>query len=124
MEFTAGPGVNIIDRANGSILTAGYIGRLKRSGFAGFHATMDYPGLHVYSNYRLLFFTAGGPGYQGVSTDLMTANSYFTAGSACENASGRYLGATGNLKGTGITNLDKPRNMYNVNTTNTTQKFR
>src|SRR5690606_19065456 len=49
MEFTAGTGVNIIDRANGSILTAGYIGRLKRSGFAGFHATMDYPGLHVYS---------------------------------------------------------------------------
>lgn len=124
MEFTAGTGVNIIDRANGSILTAGYIGRLKRSGFAGFHATMDYPGLHVYSNYRLLFFTAGGPGYQGVSTDLMTANSYFTAGSAWQNGSGSYLGATVTLNGTRITYLDNPGKMYNVNTSNTSRNFR
>src|SRR5690606_9494995 len=62
MQFTAGTGVNVIDRTNGTIYAAGFMNAQKRSGFMGFHASMDYPGMHVYSsNYNLLFFT-GGPG--------------------------------------------------------------
>ncbi len=33
---------------------------------------MDYPGLHEFSDDKLLFFT-GGPGYQGKSADVMAA---------------------------------------------------
>lgn len=102
MEFAAPTGINVIDRADGTILAAGYMDRQKRSGFAGFHSSMDYPGLHVYSNYKVLFFTAGGPGYQGLSTGIMQPNTYFTAGSAWANTQGgtvNYLGATVSLNG-------------------------
>jgi hypothetical protein len=75
MQFTAATGVNMIDRANGTLYAAGYMNQLKRSGFLGFHASMDYPGLHFYSNNKMLFFT-GGPGYQGVSADLMAAQTF------------------------------------------------
>ena len=103
LQFTAGTGVNVIDRANGTIYTAGYVNTMKQSGFAGFNATMDYPGLHVFgSNNKLLFFT-GGPGYQGLSASAMTANTFFTAGSGWENGAGTntsYAAATVSLNGT------------------------
>ena len=55
LQFTAGTGVNIIDRTNGTLYAAGYMNQLKRSGFAGFHASMDYPGLHFFSD-NIFFF--------------------------------------------------------------------
>ncbi|MDQ6482134.1 T9SS type A sorting domain-containing protein [Dyadobacter sp. LHD-138] len=103
LQFTAGTGVNVIDRTNGAIYTAGYVSTMKQSGFAGFNATMDYPGLHIFgSNNKLLFFT-GGPGYQGLSASAMTANTFFTAGSGWENGAGTnasYAAATVSLNGT------------------------
>lgn len=102
MQFTAGTGVNVIDRTNGTIYTAGFMNTLKRSGFMGFHASMDYPGLHVYSsNYNLLFFT-GGPGYQGQSAVPFAAQSFFTAGTAWQNGAGStaaYAAATVSFNG-------------------------
>lgn len=103
LQFNAGTGINVIDRANGSIFTAGYVNTMKQSGFAGFHASMDYPGLHVFgSNNKLLFFT-GGPGYQGLSADAMKASSFFSAGAAWQNGAGTsasYAAATVSLSGT------------------------
>lgn len=102
MQFTAGTGVNVIDRTDGTIYAAGFMNTLKRSGFMGFHASMDYPGMHVYaSNYNLLFFT-GGPGYQGQSSAPFTAQSFFTAGSAWQNGAGStaaYAAATVSFNG-------------------------
>ncbi len=102
MQFTAGTGVNVIDRTNGTIYAAGFMNTLKRSGFMGFHASMDYPGLHVYSsNYNLLFFT-GGPGYQGQGAAPFTAQSFFTAGTAWQNGGGTnasYAAATVSYNG-------------------------
>lgn len=102
MQFTAGAGVNVIDRASGTFYAAGFMNTQKRSGFMGFHASMDYPGMHVYaSNYNLLFFT-GGPGYQGQSTAPFTAQSFFTAGTAWQNGAGStaaYAAATVSLNG-------------------------
>lgn len=102
MQFTAGTGVNVIDRTNGTIYAAGFMNTLKRSGFMGFHASMDYPGLHVYSsNYNLLFFT-GGPGYQGQGAAPFTAQSFFTAGTAWQNGAGTnssYAAATVSYNG-------------------------
>ncbi len=102
MQFTAGTGINVIDRTNGTIYAAGFMNTQKRSGFMGFHASMDYPGMHVYSsNYNLLFFT-GGPGYQGQSTAPFTAQSFFTAGSAWQNGGGTntsYAAATVSFNG-------------------------
>lgn len=103
MQFTAPSGVDVIDRATGSIMVAGHMQTQKRSGFVGFHPTMDYPGLHVFSgDFKLLFFT-GGPGYQGLSDAPMTPNTYFTAGTGWENAAGSsssYAAATVTLNGT------------------------
>ncbi len=102
MQFTAATGVNVIDRANGTIYAAGFMNTLKRSGFMGFQASMDYPGMHVFSsNYNLLFFT-GGPGYQGQSSAPFTAQSFFTAGTAWQNGGGSsaaYAAATVSLNG-------------------------
>jgi hypothetical protein len=101
MQFTAGPGINVIDRADGTLYAAGYVNVQKRNGFVGFHPTMDYPGLHEFSDNKLLFFT-GGPGYQGKSADVMAAKSYFTAGTGWENGGGSssgYAGATVSLNG-------------------------
>lgn len=102
MQFTAGTGINMIGREDGTIVVAGKVNTLKRSGFAGFHASMDYPGLHFFSNNKLLFFT-GGPGYQGVSSNVITGNTFFTAGSSWVNGGGtnvNYAGATVLLNGT------------------------
>ncbi len=103
LQFTAGTGVNLIDRANGSIYAAGSMNALKQSGFAGFHASMDYPGLHIFgSSNKLLFFT-GGPGYQGLSNASLTAGMFFTAGSGWQNGAGTntsYAAATVSLNGT------------------------
>lgn len=103
LQFTAGTGINVIDRANGSIFTAGYVNTMKQSGFAGFNASMDYPGLHLFgSNNKLLFFT-GGPGYQGLSASAMTASTFFSAGTGWQNGAGTnasYAAATVSLNGT------------------------
>ena len=99
MQFTAPTGVNIIDRVNGTIYVAGYMNQQKRSGFAGFQASMDYPGLHVYSNYKLLFYTAGGPGYQGLSDTAIKAQSFFNSGGAWQNGAA-YAASTVSLNGT------------------------
>lgn len=98
MQFAAG--TNVIDRANGTIFAAGYVNKLKGSGFIGFHATMDFPGLHLFSNNKLLFFT-GGPGYQGVSTEAMKNQSFFTAGSGWQNGASSTA-ATVSLNGNRI----------------------
>ncbi|SDE46515.1 Por secretion system C-terminal sorting domain-containing protein [Dyadobacter soli] len=104
MRYTAPTGVDVIDRANGSIFAAGYMNSLQNVGFAGFHSSMDYPGLHTYltgGNYNLLFFT-GGPGYQGLSGNSFVNKNYFTIGSGWENGQGStaaYAGATVSLNG-------------------------
>ncbi|NML23198.1 T9SS type A sorting domain-containing protein [Pseudoflavitalea sp. G-6-1-2] len=102
MQFTAGTGINIIDRAEGTLYAAGFMNVQKRNGLLGFHPSMDYPGLHTFaSNFNLLFFT-GGPGYQGQSSAPMAARSFFTAGAGWKNGAGAsagYAAATVSLNG-------------------------
>lgn len=101
MQFVAGTGVNLIDRADGTLYAAGYVNVLKRNGFLGFHSSMDYPGLHTYAGTTLLLYT-GGPGYQGQGPIPMTAQSYFTAGAGWQNGAGTnasYAAATVSLNG-------------------------
>ncbi|WP_188931801.1 T9SS type A sorting domain-containing protein [Dyadobacter endophyticus] len=125
LQFTAGTGVNLIDRANGSIYAAGYVNTLKQSGFAGFHASMDYPGLHIFgSNNKLLFFT-GGPGYQGLSASAYTADMFFSAGSGWQNGAGTnasYAAATVSLNGT-RTDYNGSQ-LYNANLSTGARDFR
>lgn len=103
MQFTAPAALNMIDRTNGTLYAAGFVNKQKASGFAGFHPSMDYPGLHVFSSpYRMLFYT-GGPGYQGLSVDTMKANMYFAAGTGWQNGAGaasNYAAATVTVNGT------------------------
>lgn len=125
MQFTAGALTNIIDRADGTLYAAGYVNQQKGSGFAGFHASMDFPGLHMYTNYKLLFFTSGGPGYQGQSEDVMEAGTFFSAGSGWLNAAGSttsYAAATVSLNGT--RKEYTASNIYNANTNNAYRDFR
>ncbi len=102
MGFQPAAGVNIIDRADGTLYAAGYVNDLTNCGFFGFDESNDYPGLHIYgSSYNLLFFT-GGPGYQGLSTNAFAAKSYFTAGGSWLNGGGAtaaYAAATASLNG-------------------------
>ncbi|SHL07877.1 hypothetical protein [Chryseobacterium polytrichastri] len=103
MEFQPGTGVNIIDRTNGTLFTAGYMNVLNNCGIFGFDSTMDYPGLHTSNNglNNLLFFT-GGPGYQGVTSNSFQNNFYFTAGANWQNGAGTnasYAAATVSLNG-------------------------
>lgn len=125
LQFTAGTGVNVIDRVNGSIYAAGYVNTLKQSGFAGFHASMDYPGLHIFgSNNKLLFFT-GGPGYQGLSASALKAGMFFSAGSGWQNGAGTnasYAAATVSLNGT-RTNYNGSE-LYNANLSTGARDFR
>jgi hypothetical protein len=115
MQFSPATGVDVIDRATGALYVAGYVNQKKRSGVLGFHPSMDFPGLHFHSDYKLLFFTSGGPGYQGVSNNTVTDKTYFTAGGAWENNGGNpnYLGATVSLNGD--RNLYSGSEMNNVN---------
>ncbi|PWJ55955.1 putative secreted protein (Por secretion system target) [Dyadobacter jejuensis] len=118
MQFSAGTGVNMIDRATGTLMAAGKVNLLKRSGFVGFHSTMDYPGLHLFSNSKLLFFT-GGPGYQGVSSNLFAANTFFTAGTGWVNGGGSsasYASATVSLNGTRVNYNGSQLNNANLST--------
>ncbi|MFA6059047.1 MAG: T9SS type A sorting domain-containing protein [Taibaiella sp.] len=105
MQFTAGTGVDVIDRENGTFYAAGFMNVQKGSGFMAFNASMDYPGLHFFNNYKLLFFT-GGPGYQGISDEVQAAGSFFTAGSGWQNGGGStssYAAATVSLDGNRVT---------------------
>ncbi|WP_345205673.1 thrombospondin type 3 repeat-containing protein, partial [Chryseobacterium ginsengisoli] len=103
MEFQPGTGINIIDRTNGTLFTAGYLNTLTQGGIFGFDSTMDYPGLHTSNNglNNLLFFT-GGPGYQGVTSNSFQSNYYFSAGANWQNGAGTnaaYAAATVSLNG-------------------------
>lgn len=53
LQYT--PGAGLIDRADGSIFSAGFVKTQKGSGFAGFHSSMDFPGLHMFTDNKLLF---------------------------------------------------------------------
>lgn len=105
MRYTAATGVNVIDRENGSIYAAGYLNNLNNVGFAGFHASMNYPGIHTFNvgggDYKLLFFT-GGPGYNGRSSNSFANKQFFTIGSGWQNGEGSsaaYAGGTVSLNG-------------------------
>ncbi|MGG7665523.1 T9SS type A sorting domain-containing protein [Dyadobacter sp. BHUBP1] len=125
LQFTAGTGVNVIDRANGSIYAAGYVNTLKQSGFAGFHASMDYPGLHFFGSDRNLLFYTGGPGYQGIGNSGVTTGMFFTAGSGWQNGAGTnasYAAATVSLNGT-RTDYNGSQ-LYNANLSTGARDFR
>jgi hypothetical protein len=102
MGFQPAAGVNIIDRADGTLYAAGYTNTLTGCGFFGFDASNDYPGLHIYAGlYNLLFYT-GGPGYQGLSANSFAAKTYFTAGGGWLNGGGAtaaYTSAVASLNG-------------------------
>ncbi|UBM60754.1 hypothetical protein LAG90_08915 [Marinilongibacter aquaticus] len=105
MMFDAPTGVNVIDRADGTLYTAGRVQDETGSGMLGFHSSMDYPGLHFFNTgggvYKLLFFT-GGPGYQGLADDAMASNMPFTAGAGWLNGAGAtasYAAATVSYNG-------------------------
>jgi hypothetical protein len=125
LQFTAGTGVNLIDRANGTIYATGRVNTLKQSGFAGFHASMDYPGLHIQSGNSKLRFYTGGPGYQGLSASPLTAGMFFSAGSGWQNGAGTntsYAAATVSLNGTrtGYSGSE----LYNTNLSTGARDFR
>jgi hypothetical protein len=65
MQFSPATGVDVIDRATGALYVAGYVNQKKRSGVLGFHPSMDFPGLHFHSDYKLLFFTSWRSGLPG-----------------------------------------------------------
>lgn len=91
MEYTPSSNTKIIDRENGALYAAGYMNTVSNSGFFGFDATNDFPGLHTYpvsGRHHLLFFTNGGPGYQGLSDSAFQANTYFTSGAWWQNGAG------------------------------------
>ncbi|MGV3763426.1 DUF6923 family protein [Parapedobacter sp.] len=103
LEYFPATGVNIIDRTNGTMYAAGYFNTVGPAGILGFHATMDYPGLHTSNNGldNLLFYT-GGPGYQGLSSNQFEDDSYFIAGANWENGAGAsalYASSTVSLNG-------------------------
>ncbi|MNU27529.1 hypothetical protein D3C71_159230 [compost metagenome] len=119
MQFSAGTGVNIIDRVNGSLYAAGYVNVLKRNGFLGFHSSMDYPGLHLFSNTNQVLFFTGGPGYQGLSPNALKANMYFNAGSGWQNGGGtnvNYAAATVSMNGDRADYLGSQLNNANQST--------
>ncbi|ACT93171.1 hypothetical protein Dfer_1946 [Dyadobacter fermentans DSM 18053] len=103
LQITAGTGVNLIDRANGTIYAAGRVNILKQSGFAGFHASMDYPGLHIQGGNNKLRFYTGGPGYERLSATQFSAGMSFGAGSGWQNGAGTntsYAAVTVSVNGT------------------------
>jgi hypothetical protein len=118
LQYTAPAGVNIIDRATGTLYASGYMKTQKRSGFLGFNQTMDYPGLHFYSSFKTLLYTSGGPGYQGLTNNAMTPNTYFFTGGTWQNDGGNpnFLGATVSLNGDRKTYLGSEMNNVNLGT--------
>lgn len=119
MQFTAPAGVDIIDRTNGTLYAAGFVNVQKRNGFLGFHPSMDYPGLHMFStNYHALLFT-GGPGYQGLSSNPMSAKSFFTTGASWQNGAGSnasFAAATVSVNGNRIDYSGSQLNNTNLST--------
>lgn len=102
LQFNPGTGINVIDRVNGTMYAAGFVNELKRSGFMGFHSSMDYPGMHLWSATNQLLFFTGGPGYQGLSAATFSAQMFFSAGSGWQNGAGtntNYAAATVALNG-------------------------
>ena len=124
MQFTAATGINMIDRANGTLVAAGKVNTLKRGGFLGFHPTMDYPGLHIASDNQLLFYT-GGPAYQGRSTNVFATNTFFSAASGWQNGAGTtsaYAAATVSVNG--IRAEYTGSQLYNANLSNGARDLR
>ncbi len=86
MRWTAPDGIDMIDRANGSIYAAGYWNSVSNADLAGFGAgTEDFPGLHSYNN-KLLFYSFGD--FDGVSSNDFVAQHYSTIGAGWENEAG------------------------------------
>lgn len=123
----------IIDRTQGGIFVSGRMSgtTVSKAGLAGFDATMDYPGIHT-SNVNLqkqmLFFTAGGPGYQGLSPDPLDENIFepntpFLGGSVWQNAAGSYLDATVSMLGKRAVYPASSNKLYNVNLAGTAENF-
>ncbi len=101
MIYDPPAGVNIIDRENGSLYAAGYFNVVGNAALLGFDVSADYPGLHTYGADNLLFYT-GGPGYQGVTNNSFSDNSYFIAGANWQNGAGsgvNYASSTVSLDG-------------------------
>lgn len=111
LEYQPATGVNIVDRTQGTLYTAGYFNVVGAAGIIGFDATMDYPGLHTSNNGldNLLFYT-GGPGYQGLSSNSFTDNNYFISGANWENGAGSSAAYASS-----IVSLNGVRSSYNTN---------
>ncbi|WLD23723.1 hypothetical protein NU10_13600 [Flavobacterium dauae] len=111
LEYQPATGVDIIDRTQGTLYTAGYFNVVGPAGIMGFDATMDYPGLHTSNNglNNLLFYT-GGPGYQGVSSNSFTDNNYFISGANWTNGAGST-----SAYASSIVSLNGVRSSYNTN---------
>ncbi|RQO32625.1 hypothetical protein DBR32_03265 [Taibaiella sp. KBW10] len=119
LQFNAGTGVNVIDRVNGTMYAAGYVNVLKRSGFMGFHSSMDYPGLHLWANTNQLLFFTGGPGYQGLTSATFAAQTFFSAGTGWQNGAGtntNYAAATVSLNGGRVDYVASQLNNVNQST--------
>ncbi|HRP89335.1 MAG TPA: T9SS type A sorting domain-containing protein [Edaphocola sp.] len=123
----------IIDRTQGGIFVSGRMtgNSVSQAGLAGFDVTMDYPGVHtsnVNSQKQMLFFTAGGPGYQGLSPDPLDENIFepntpFLGGSVWQNAAGSYLDATVSMLGKRAVYPASSNKLYNVNLAGTAENF-
>lgn len=119
MQYIPATGDTIINRTDGTLYAAGKMNIVGNTGFLGFDASNDFPGLHTYpvaGNYKLLFFSNGGPGYQGLSHNSFSDNATFIAGAGWVNNGGSatgYLGATVSLNGD--TAVYSGAQMLNVN---------
>jgi len=116
LQYTAPTGVNIIDRATGSLYAAGFMTTQKRSGLFGFHASLDYPGLHFYSDFKFLLYTSGSATNATLSDKAVQARSSFFGGAVWENGLGSspsYLESTVSLNGD--RKLYTGNQLYNVN---------
>lgn len=120
----------IINRATGGLFIAGRTGNtVSQAGLAGFHASMDYPGLHTSntnSQKQMLFFT-GGPGYQGLSPNPLDVNIFepntpFLGGATWQNAT-TYTDATVSMLGQRADYPTSSNKVYNVNMSADAENF-
>lgn len=85
MQFTPGTGVNVIDRADGTLYASGYFNVDKNTGLIGFNEDMDYPGLYFWQGggERKVLFYSGN--FNGMTTNSAKAKRFFTAASGWTN---------------------------------------
>lgn len=134
MQCDPGAGNEIINRASGSIYTAGYmninfLGQTTGAGIIGFNTDMDYPGLHTSNNqlFNLLMYAENGANYTPVSTNAFAFQNGFVAGSSWQNGasttSPATYGAT-TVSLNGVHTFYSGNNFANVSTTNAARFFR